>query len=100
MALLSLGQRNDLWREAIAKAKELWGEQWGVAYNAEKLHTQCHVHIHIGRLIDGVEAGEFIVVNSPEEIPLPGVDGLWIHPANGKLHVHIKEGVTENVLLR
>ena len=92
--------RAELWRNAIAKGKELWGEQWGVAYNAERLHTQCHVHVHIGKLIDGVEWGEFKVVGGPEEIPLPGKDGLWIHPVNGKLHVHLGEQVTENVLLR
>jgi len=100
MAALSPEVRAALWGGAIAKAKELWGDDWGVAYNAERLHTQCHVHIHIGRLIEGVEAGEFTVVTSPEEIPLPGVDGLWVHGADGKLHVHIHEQVTETVLLR
>ena len=100
MAALSAEERTELWRAAIAKAKELWGDRWGLAYNAEKLHTQCHVHVHIGKVIDGVEWGEFKVVNDPEEIPLPGEDGLWIHPVDGKLHVHIGEQVTENVLLR
>jgi hypothetical protein len=100
MSALPPDVRVELWRNAIAKAKELWGEQWGIAYNAERLHTQCHVHIHIGKLIDGVEAGEFTIVSGPEEIPLPGNDGLWVHPVNGKLHVHLGEQVTENVLLR
>jgi len=100
MAALSPEERTELWREAIAKAKELWGDHWGLAYNAEALHTQCHVHVHIGRLIDGVEWGDFKVVDGPEQIPLPGAGGLWIHPVNGKLHVHIGERVTENVLLR
>ncbi len=98
MSALSPEIRAALWGGAIAKSKELWGDRWGAAYNAERLHTQCHVHIHIGRLIDGVEAGEFVVVNTPEEIPLPGNDGLWIHGVNGKLHVHLHEQVTENVL--
>lgn len=92
--------RTGLWRDAIAKAKAIWGEHWGLAYNAEKLHTQCHVHIHIGKLIDGVEWGEFKVVDDPAGIPLPGADGLWIHGVDGKLHVHIGEQVTETVLLR
>ena len=100
MSALSDRERTELWRGAIAKAKELWGEQWGIAYNAERLHTQCHVHVHIGRLIDGVEWGDFKVVDGPEQIPLPGPDGLWIHAVNGKLHVHVGEQVTENVLLR
>jgi hypothetical protein len=92
--------RTALWTGAIAKAKELWGEQWGVAYNAEAAHTQCHVHIHIGKLIEGVEWGDFKVVNAPSDIPLPGKDGLWIHPVNGKLHVHLGEQITETVQLR
>jgi hypothetical protein len=100
MAALPAEVRTELWKGAIAKAKELWGEQWGVGYNAEYLHTQCHVHVHIGKLIEGVEWGEFKVVDGPEQIPLPGKDGLWIHPVNGKLHVHIGEQLAENVLLR
>ncbi len=100
MAALPAEARAARWGGAIAKSKELWGEQWAVAYNAERFHSQCHVHIHIGKLIDGVEWGEFKVVNGPAEIPLPGVDGLWIHPVNGKLHVHLGEQITETVLLR
>ena len=91
MSALTDAQRTELWSTAIAKAKELWGDQWAVAYNAEKLHTQCHVHVHIGKLLDGVEWGEFKVIDSPDQIPQPGADGLWIHPVNGKLHVHLGE---------
>ena len=100
MSALSPETRTELWRAAIAKAKELWGEQWAIAYNAEKLHTQCHVHVHIGKLLDGVEWGEFKVISTPEEIPLPGENGLWIHPVGGKLHVHFAEQLTGTVLLR
>jgi hypothetical protein len=100
MSALPADVRAELWRSAIAKAKELWGEQWGVAYNAESIHSQCHVHVHIGKLIDGVEWGDFKVVDGPEQIPLPGKEGLWIHPVNGKLHVHLGERDTENVLMR
>lgn len=100
MAAVPAAERIELWRAAIAKAKELWGGEWALAYNAERFHTQCHVHIHVGKMIDGVEWGDFKVVNGPEEIPLPGSDGLWIHPVDGKLHVHMGEQITENVLLR
>ena len=89
-----------LWTQAIEKAKEKWGDRWGIAYNGDNVRTQCHVHIHIGRLIEGVEAGEFLVVNGPGQIPTPGKDGYWIHPVNGKLHVHTGEQICETVLLR
>jgi diadenosine tetraphosphate (Ap4A) HIT family hydrolase len=92
--------RLELWTKAIGKAKEKWGEHWGIAYNGDNVRTQCHVHIHIGRLIDGVEAGEFLVVDGPEQIPVPGKDGYWIHPVKGKLHVHTGEQICETVLLR
>jgi len=90
MSALPADVRTELWRAAIGKAKELWDDHWAVAYNAEPLHTQCHVHIHIGKLIDGVEWGEFKVVDGPDQIPLPGPDGLWIHPVDGKLHVQYR----------
>ena len=89
-----------LWTQAIEKAKEKWGDRWGIAYNGDNVRTQCHVHIHIGRLIEGVEAGEFLLVDGPAQIPTPGVDGYWIHPVNGKLHVHTGEQICETVLLR
>jgi hypothetical protein len=89
-----------LWTQAIEKAKEKWGDRWGIAYNGDNVRTQCHVHIHIGRLIEGVEAGEFVVVDGPGQIPTPGKDGYWIHPVNGKLHVHTGEQICETVLLR
>jgi diadenosine tetraphosphate (Ap4A) HIT family hydrolase len=100
MSALPQDIRNQLWQGAIDRAKELWGDAWGIAYNAEPIHTQCHVHIHIGKLLDGVEWGEFKVIEKAEDIPLPGKNGLWIHPVAGKLHVHTGEQVTENVLLR
>jgi len=90
----------ELWAKAIEKAKEKWGERWGIAYNGDNVRTQCHVHIHIGRLIEGVEAGAFLVVDGPAQIPIPGVDGYWIHPVSGKLHVHTGEQICETVLLR
>lgn len=100
IADLTPESRLALWTQAIEKAKEKWGDRWGIAYNGDNVRTQCHVHIHIGRLIDGVEAGDFIVVDGPAEIPVPGKDGYWIHPVNGKLHVHTGEQICETVLLR
>jgi hypothetical protein len=93
--------RLELWTAAIAKAKELWGDDWAVAYNGDKVRTQCHAHIHIGKLLPAVEAGKFIEISSPAQIPAPTGDGFWIHPtADGKMHVHTGEQITETVLLR
>ena len=88
------------WTVAIDKAKELWGAEWAVAYNGDRVRTQCHAHIHIGKLLPGVEFGDFNVVSTPAEIVvLPG-EGVWVHPVEGKLHVHTGEQITETVLLR
>ncbi len=100
LADLSAETRLALWTGAIEQGREKWGDRWGIAYNGDNVRTQCHVHIHIGRLIDGVEAGDFLLVDGPAQIPVPGKDGYWIHPVNGKLHVHTGEQICETVLLR
>jgi hypothetical protein len=92
-----------LWTEAIAKAIELWGrEEWGIAYNSEVNRTQCHAHVHIGKLLKGLAPGKYVDVSGPAEIRVPeDGSGVWIHPvAGGKLRVHYGEGITETVLLR
>jgi diadenosine tetraphosphate (Ap4A) HIT family hydrolase len=82
-------ERTAYWGYTIKKAAELWGDKWGLAINSLERRTQCHMHIHIGKLRDGVEDEKFIAVNGPAEIPLPREgDGLWAHPAGRKLHVH------------
>jgi diadenosine tetraphosphate (Ap4A) HIT family hydrolase len=93
-------ERTALWTGAIAKAKELWGDQWGIAMNGEERRTQCHMHLHIGKLTADAENERFVVVNGPAGIPLTGGVGLWVHPVEGKLHVHSGEQVTEFVLMR
>ncbi|MFN0102433.1 MAG: hypothetical protein ACKV2U_10140 [Bryobacteraceae bacterium] len=98
---LSPAERNKFWREAIAKAKELWGDDWGVAYNGVKVRTQCHLHLHIGKLLKGVDTGEAIYVRRLADIPVPqDGSGLWIHPAGNRLKVHLNEQICETVLLR
>jgi CDP-diacylglycerol pyrophosphatase len=99
LADLSPESRTALWREAIARGQLLWGEHWGLAMNGVVTRTQCHLHIHIGRLIDGVEYGDFTVVDEVAQIPDPGEMGMWVHPVGGKLHVH-REMSAETVLLR
>ena len=97
---LSAAERTALWTAAIGKAKELWGPDWGVAYNGAKVRTQCHAHIHIGKLLKGVEEGKFIVISKPSQIPARPGEGLWIHPSGNRMHVHLGEQTTETVLLR
>ena len=90
-----------LWNAAIEKAKSLWGDQWGLAVNGDERRTQCHAHIHIGKLLDGVENENFTAVDGPAGIPVPkDGTGFWIHPVGNQLHVHSGEQVTEFVLMR
>jgi hypothetical protein len=97
---MSAADRTRLWTAAIAKAKELFGDEWGLAYNGELARTQCHGHIHIGRLLKGVEYGSPLTISSPSQIPAPPGKGVWVHPVGNRLHVHIEESITETVLLR
>jgi len=101
-AAMTPAQRTILWSAAIAKAKELWGDQWGLAYNGDLARTQCHAHIHIGKLLQGIETDKFVVVAGPAQIPVPkDGTGVWVHPIEGgKLHVHLDEQICETVLLR
>ncbi len=90
-----------LWDAAIEKARSLWGDQWGLAVNGDERRTQCHAHIHIGKLLDNVETPNVVVVDGPADIPIPTDGaGFWVHPVGGKLHVHSGEQATEFVLMR
>ncbi len=95
-------ERTRLWKAAIEKARSVWDDEWGLAYNGDRVRTQCHAHVHIGRLLKGVETDRHVVVvDGPAQIPLPkGDSGLWIHPHGKKLHVHLGEQICETVLFR
>jgi diadenosine tetraphosphate (Ap4A) HIT family hydrolase len=81
--------REAYWTFAIRQATEVWGTQWALAVNNLERRTQCHMHIHIGRLSEGAEDDHFVTVKGAAEIPLPREgDGLWVHPAGSALHVH------------
>lgn len=97
---LSDAEWSAFWQAAIDKGRQLWGDGWGLAYNGERHRRQCHGHVHIGKLLKGVERDNFIVVSKPSQIPRPGPVGMWIHPAGKRLHVHLGEGITETVLVR
>jgi CDP-diacylglycerol pyrophosphatase len=101
LAALPAEMRHILWAAAIAKARELWGDDWGIAYNGDERRTQCHTHLHIGKLLPGEENDHFITVDRAADIPAPSEGaGLWVHPVNGKLHVHAGAQVNEFVLMR
>ena len=94
-------QRKELFTAAIAKAKELFGNDWAIAYNAPEVQTQCHVHVHIGKWMAAVENNQFVTVKRVEDIPVPAKgEGFWIHPVGDALHVHTGELITETVLER
>src|SRR5712692_8239443 len=63
--------RSALWSAAIEKAKSLWGDQWGLAVNGDEKRTQCHAHIHIGKLLDAAEPTGFTEAGGPAGIPIP-----------------------------
>ncbi len=101
LADLTPAQRLALWTLAIKKAQELWGDQWALAANADIRRSQCHVHVHIGKLLADAETKDFVVVDGPADIPVPREgEGIWIHPAGGKLHVHLGEEAPETLLMR
>jgi diadenosine tetraphosphate (Ap4A) HIT family hydrolase len=98
---LTPAQRLALWTAAIAKAQETWGDQWGLAANADSRRTQCHVHVHIGKLLEGAETQDFVLIDGPADIPVPhDGGGIWIHPAGGRWHVHLGEDAPETLLMR
>src|ERR1051326_7612891 len=55
-------QRTAYWSAAMAKGRELWGDHWGVALNSLEKRTQCHLHLHIGKLLENAETDHFAVV--------------------------------------
>jgi hypothetical protein len=94
-------QRTGYWTAAIEKARAVWGDQWGVALNGTEKRTQCHIHIHVGKLLPDMENDHFVVVDSADQIPVPKEgDGEWVHPVGGKLHVHTDEPAGELKLQR
>ena len=100
---MTAAERAAYWSATIAKAHELWGDDWGLAVNSLERRTQCHMHIHIGKLREGVENDRFTIVDGAAAIPLPHdeFDGLLIHPVgSGKLHVHTGDPAPELLLER
>jgi hypothetical protein len=57
--------------------------------------------VHIGKLLEGAETQDFVLVDGPADIPVPrDGGGIWIHPAGGRWHVHLGEDAPETLLMR
>lgn len=97
---MSKAKRTAFFRAAEAKARELFGEEWGMAYNGSKVRTQCQFHVHLGRFIKASESRKFLFVKRLEDIPIIDGDGLWLHPVPGGYHVHQGQQTTETCLVR
>lgn len=94
-------QRAGYWEAAIAKAREVWGDDWGVALNSTQKRSQCHIHMHIGKLLPDAEDANFVVVDKPEDFPVPqDGEGMWVHPAGARYHAHMNEPAGELKLQR
>ena len=101
LADMTAEERLHFWTEAIRKAREMWGDEWGLAVNGDHVRTQCQPHAHIGKFLRAAESEGFTVVDGPSQIPVPRDGaGLWVHQHGGKLHVHTGDDLTETVLLR
>lgn len=117
LADLSPARRTEFWKATMEKARSLWGDQWGLAMNGDGVRTQCHAHVHIGKLLERTARDDLLlnaegspapgsrpqIVKGPAKIPAPRKgEALWIHPHGKKLHVHIEDRslATEFVLLR
>lgn len=111
LSKMSAEARLGLWTLAIGKAREVWGDGWGIAMNGDISRTQCHLHVHVGKLLEHQEPGDELpdapkraegkYVDGPADLPaLADGTGMWFHPVGNRLHVHAGEQATEFVLLR
>jgi len=99
--LMPKEQRDRLWAFAIEEAKKHFTDnEWGIAYNGDKVRTQCHLHVHIGKFIPAAENPKFKVVRRLEQFPAPSEGGVLIHPVKNGFHVHTGEEIMETALVR
>jgi hypothetical protein len=98
---MSPEERNVYWTAAIAKAHELWGEDWAIAINSLERRSQCQLHAHIGKLLAEADKSGGILVDGPEAIPVPPDGGsIWIRPDQGKLRVYSDNPAPETNIMR
>jgi diadenosine tetraphosphate (Ap4A) HIT family hydrolase len=93
--------RKKVWTQAIARARELFGERWGLAHNSHLFRTQCHAHIHMGPLSPEIADEGGKLYDSPRDFPAVGAaQGIWLHPKDGRYCVHLDRDLAEVVLVR
>jgi hypothetical protein len=98
---MTAAERTAYWKAAIAKAREVWGDDWGIAINSLAKRSQCQLHAHIGKLLATVDRSGGVLVARPEDIPVPpNGDGIWIHPEGVKFRVHVGDPSPELGLMR
>jgi diadenosine tetraphosphate (Ap4A) HIT family hydrolase len=98
---LPAAERERVWTAAIAKARELFGERWGLAENSYFFRTQCHAHIHMGPLNPDLDDSTGTLYARPADFPAVGAEkGMWLHPKDGKYCVHLDRDLAEIVLVR
>lgn len=95
LAAMTSAERTEVRDAAISQAHDLWGDDWAIAMNGDLSRTQCHPHVHIGKLLPGNESGNAVLRSKSDFF----VD-LWFHPEGGRLHVHEGAQVNETVLMR
>ena len=97
---MSKAERVRFWKFTIEEARKRFGDEWAAAYNGWRVRTQCHTHIHIGRLIQAAKIEKFTFVRRVEDIPAPEESGIWVYPVKGGFRVHTGEQITETALVR
>jgi diadenosine tetraphosphate (Ap4A) HIT family hydrolase len=98
---MSAPERERVWTAAIQRARELFGERWGLAENSYFFRTQCHAHIHMGPLSPDVKDEGGRLYGQPKDFPAVGAEkGMWVHPKDGKYCVHLDRDLAEIVLVR
>ncbi len=94
-------ERNVYWAAAIAKARDLWPDNWAIAINGDERRSQCQLHAHIGKLLPEADRSGGVLVDRVEEIPTPPAgSGIWIQPEGNKLRVHPGVMAGETNLMR
>ncbi len=101
LADLRLDQRTALWTAAIVAARKNFDEDWALAQNSVLFRTQCHAHIHIGRLDPEYRHSGGTIIASPADLPATTTfQGIWVHPRDNGYCFHLDRLHPEALLQR